>query len=67
MDRKNFFLGMACIVGAFALFFFTKPATPPPGATPAPAPAVAPAAPSLVAKPAATLPVSAQSARPGPP
>ncbi|MEY3548997.1 MAG: hypothetical protein RLZZ552_1365, partial [Verrucomicrobiota bacterium] len=21
MDRKNFFLGMACIVGAFALFF----------------------------------------------
>ena len=66
MDRKNFFLGMACIVGAFALFFFTKPATPPPGATPAPAPAVAPAAPSLVAKPAATLPVSAQSARPVP-
>ena len=68
MDRKNFFLGMACIVGAFALFFLTKPATPPPGATPAPAPAtaVAPAAPSLVAKPAATLPVSAQSARPVP-
>ena len=68
MDRKNFFLGMACIVGAFALFFLTKPATPPPGATPAPAPAtaVAPAAQSLVAKPAATLPVSAQSARPVP-
>ena len=68
MDRKNFFLGMACIVGAFALFFLTKPATPPPGATPAPTPAtaVAPAAPSLVAKPAATLPVSAQSARPVP-
>ena len=68
MDRKNFFLGMACIVGAFALFFLTKPATPPPGATPAPAlaTAVAPAAPSLVAKPAATLPVSAQSARPVP-
>ena len=37
MDRKNFFLGMACIVGAFALFFLTKPATPPPGAAPAPA------------------------------
>jgi hypothetical protein len=36
MDRKNFFLGMACIVGAFALFFLTKPATPPPGATPDP-------------------------------
>ena len=66
MDRKNFFLGMACIVGAFALFFLTKPATPPPGATPAPAAAVAPAAPALVAKPATTLPVSAQSARPVP-
>lgn len=66
MDRKNFFLGMACIVGAFALFFLTKPATPPPGATPAPSAAVAPAAPALVAKPATTLPVSAQSARPVP-
>ena len=66
MDRKNFFLGMACIVGAFALFFLTKPPTPPPGATPAPAAAVAPAAPALVAKPASTLPVSAQSARPVP-
>jgi YidC/Oxa1 family membrane protein insertase len=66
MDRKNFFLGMACIVGAFALFFLTKPATPPPGATPAPAAAVAPAAPALVAKPATTLPTSGQSARPVP-
>jgi YidC/Oxa1 family membrane protein insertase len=66
MDRKNFFLGMACIVGAFALFFLTKPATPPPGATPAPTAAVAPAAPALVAKPATTLPASAQSARPVP-
>ena len=66
MDRKNFFLGMACIVGAFALFFLTKPATPPPGATPAPAAAVAPAAPALVAKPVTTLPASAQSARPVP-
>jgi YidC/Oxa1 family membrane protein insertase len=63
MDRKNFFLGMACIVGAFALFFLTKPATPPPGATPAPSAAVAPAAPALVAKPATTLPASAQSGR----
>jgi YidC/Oxa1 family membrane protein insertase len=63
MDRKNFFLGMACIVGAFALFFLTKPATPPPGATPAPAAAVTPAAPALVAKPATTLPASAQSGR----
>ena len=34
MDRKNFFLGMACIVGAFALFFLTKPAQPPASATP---------------------------------
>lgn len=65
MDRKNFFLGMACIVGAFALFFLTKPATPPPGAAPAPA-AVAPVAPVLAAKPATTLPASAQSARPVP-
>ena len=63
MDRKNFFLGMACIVGAFALFFLTKPATPPPGATPAPSAAVAPAAPALVAKPATTLPASTQSGR----
>ena len=66
MDRKNFFLGMACIVGAFALFFLTKPATPPPGATPAPSAAVAPVAPALVPKPATTLPASAQSARPVP-
>ena len=66
MDRKNFFLGMACIVGAFALFFLTKPATPPPGATPAPSAAVAPVAPALVAKPSTTLPASAQSARPVP-
>ena len=63
MDRKNFFLGMACIVGAFALFFLTKPATPPPGATPAPSAVVAPAAPALVAKPATTLPASTQSGR----
>jgi hypothetical protein len=66
MDRKNFFLGMACIVGAFALFFLTKPATPPPGATPAPSAAVAPVVPALVAKPATTLPASVQSARPVP-
>ena len=66
MDRKNFFLGMACIVGAFALFFLTKPATPPPGATPAPSAAAAPVAPALVPKPATTLPASAQSARPVP-
>jgi YidC/Oxa1 family membrane protein insertase len=64
MDRKNFFLGMACIVGAFALFFLTKPATPPPGATPAPSAVVAPVAPALAAKPATTLPASVQSGRP---
>jgi len=63
MDRKNFFLGMACIVGAFALFFLTKPATPPTGATPAPSAVVAPTAPALVAKPSSTLPASAQSGR----
>jgi YidC/Oxa1 family membrane protein insertase len=63
MDRKNFFLGMACIVGAFALFFLTKPATPPPGAAPAPSAAVAPVAPALVAKASSTLPASAQSGR----
>ena len=40
MDRKNFFLGMACIVGAFALFFLTKP-EPRPAAVVAPAPLVA--------------------------
>ncbi|MBM3867734.1 MAG: membrane protein insertase YidC [Verrucomicrobia bacterium] len=66
MDRKNFILGMACIVGAFALYFFTAPATPPPGAKPAPTGVVAPVAPALVAKPATTLPASAQSARPVP-
>jgi len=48
MDRKNFFLGMACIVGAFALFFLTKPApkapaAPAPAAQVASAPALAPA------------------------
>jgi YidC/Oxa1 family membrane protein insertase len=67
MDRKNFFLGMACIVGAFALFFLTKPATPPPGATPAPAAlvqaaSVAPTALSPVAN--TSLAPSAQAAKP---
>jgi len=33
MDRKNFFLGMACIVGAFALFFLSKPEPRPAGAS----------------------------------
>ena len=67
MDRKNFFLGMACIVGAFALFFLTKPATPPPGATPAPAAqvqaaSVAPTALNPVAN--TSLAPSAQAAKP---
>jgi YidC/Oxa1 family membrane protein insertase len=67
MDRKNFFLGMACIVGAFALFFLTKPATPPPGATPAPAAQVqsAPVAPTALNPVANTsLAPSAQAAKP---
>lgn len=56
MDRKNFFLGMACIVGAFALFFLTKPAPKPAGA-PAPAAQVsaAPVAPALQPAPSAAL------------
>jgi YidC/Oxa1 family membrane protein insertase len=66
MDRKNFFLGMACIVGAFALFFLTKPAAKPAGA-PAPAAQVsaAPVAPTALS-PAAqgSLAPSAQSAKP---
>ena len=67
MDRKNFFLGMACIVGAFAVFFLTKPAPSP--AVAAPAAGAAPAAsasapPVLAAKAPTTLAPSAQSARP---
>ncbi|MFM9148764.1 MAG: formylglycine-generating enzyme family protein, partial [Verrucomicrobiota bacterium] len=54
MDRKNFILGTACIVGAFVLFFFTsKPATAPasgaksaaPVAAASAAPAISPASP----------------------
>jgi len=66
MDRKNFFLGMACIVGAFALFFLTKPAAKPAGA-PAPAAQVAPASATptaLNAKANTSLAPSAQSAKP---
>ena len=55
MDRKNFFLGMACIVGAFALFFLTKPTQPPASATP-PAQQVVKAA---VAAPKATVALAA--------
>ena len=46
MDRKNFILGTACIVGAFVLFFLSKPEPVPVAAKPVPA-AVAPAAPAL--------------------
>ncbi|MGA0134735.1 MAG: hypothetical protein ACO3ND_10325, partial [Opitutales bacterium] len=47
MDRKNFILGTACIVGAFALFIFTKPAS-----TPLAPAAPVPAAPAVVPAPA---------------
>ncbi len=46
MDRKNFILGTACIVGAFVLFFLSKPEPVPVAAKPVPA-AVATAAPAL--------------------
>jgi len=66
MDRKNFFLGMACIVGAFALFFLTKPATPPAGASvPAAQVQAAPVAPTALNPVANTsLAPSAQAAKP---
>lgn len=63
MDRKNFFLGMACIVGAFALFFLTKPAPKAPAA-PTPVAQVAPAAPALNPAAPASLAPSAQAAKP---
>ena len=66
MDRKNFFLGMACIVGAFALFFLAKP-EPKPAGTSAPAAQVASAqvAPAaLNPKPNTSLAPSAQAAKP---
>ena len=68
MDRKNFFLGMACIVGAFALFFLTKPAPQPAAAVQAPQVATAPAAqatpPAISAKANTSLAPSAQAAKP---
>jgi YidC/Oxa1 family membrane protein insertase len=66
MDRKNFFLGMACIVGAFALFFLTKPATPPAGASvPAAQVQATPIAPTALNPVANTsLAPSAQAAKP---
>ena len=71
MDRKNFFLGMACIVGAFALFFLTKP-TPAPAGTASPAAksasvesprAAAVAAPAIVASGVVGQPVAADKAQ----
>ena len=66
MDRKNFFLGMACIVGAFALFFLTKPAPKPAGAAASVAQvAAAPVAPTALSPKANTsLAPSSQSAKP---
>jgi len=64
MDRKNFFLGMACIVGAFAVFFLTKPAQAPAAAAPAAVTSAAPTPPVLAAKAPTTLAPSAQSAKP---
>jgi YidC/Oxa1 family membrane protein insertase len=65
MDRKNFFLGMACIVGAFAVFFLTKPAQAPAAAAPAAvATSASPTPPVLAAKAPTTLAPSAQSAKP---
>jgi YidC/Oxa1 family membrane protein insertase len=65
MDRKNFFLGMACIVGAFALFFLTKPTPQPAAAAPAAQVSAAPVAPTAL-NPAVTtaLAPSAQAAKP---
>jgi YidC/Oxa1 family membrane protein insertase len=66
MDRKNFFLGMACIVAAFALFFLSKPEPRPAGASaPASQVQVAPVAPSALSPVANTsLAPSAQAAKP---
>ncbi len=66
MDRKNFFLGMACIVGAFALFFLTKPAPQPASASgPAAQVQAAPVAPTVLSPVANTsLAPSAQAAKP---
>lgn len=52
MDRKNLFLGLACIAGAMALFFSSKPAAHAPVATTTTANApVAPAATALTTAP----------------
>ena len=65
MDRKNFFLGMACIVGAFALFFLTKPAQQPAAAAPAAQVSAAPVAPTALSpKAGSSLAPSVQSTKP---
>ncbi len=66
MDRKNFFLGMACIVGAFALFFLSKPEPRPVGAAAPSAQAqAAPIAPTALSPVLNTsLAPSAQAAKP---
>ena len=66
MDRKNFFLGMACIVGAFALFFLTKPEPKPAGASgPTAQVQAVPVAPTELSPVANTsLAPSAQAAKP---
>lgn len=65
MDRKNFFLGMTCIVGAFALFFLTKPVPAPAPANPSVAPAIV--APAVVAPLTTALSASSQASPPLPP
>jgi len=66
MDRKNFFLGMACIVAAFALFFLSKPEPRPAGASgPAAQVQATPVAPTaLIPAANASLAPSAQAAKP---
>jgi YidC/Oxa1 family membrane protein insertase len=66
MDRKNFFLGMACIVAAFALFFLSKPEPRPAGASaPASQVQIAPITPTALSPVAnASLAPSAQAAKP---
>jgi len=73
MDRKNLILGVGCIVGAFALFFFARPAPTAPaepapiqtlGSTPSPAPSkpVVTAESSLKAAPGNAVEVPADKA-----
>lgn len=65
MDRKNLFLGSACIIGAFVFFFMAKPAHQP-AAAPAPAAVTAPAAPAPAPVQPAALAPSALAGKPVP-